>query len=128
MRACPDLPFQPLFDAFYTLARLLEFLAVRNVSLAALCGLLPDVEILRVDVDCQWTEKGKVMRRLIEETKGERVELLDGVKVYHEDGWTLVLPDAEEPVVHIVAEASNPARADERIRAYAAKIHRFQER
>lgn len=128
MRACPDLPFQPLFDAFYTLARLLEFLAVRNVSLAALCGLLPDVEILRVDVDFQWTEKGKVMRRLIEETKGERVELLDGVKVYHEDGWTLVLPDAEEPVVHIVAEASNPERADERIRAYAAKIHRFQER
>lgn len=128
MGACANLPFQPLFDAFYTLARLLEFLAVRDVSLAALCAQLPNVGIVRVEVDCRWTEKGKVMRRLIEETAGERVELLDGVKVYHEDGWTLVLPDAEEPVVHIVAEAPDAERADARIRAYVTRIHQYQER
>ena len=35
------------------------------------------------------------MRRLIEETRGKEVELLDGVKVKHPQGWALVLPDSE---------------------------------
>jgi mannose-1-phosphate guanylyltransferase/phosphomannomutase len=42
------------------------------------------------------------MRTLIEEKQGEQVELLEGIKVYHDDGWALVLPDADEPVCRVL--------------------------
>ena len=38
-----------------------------------------------------------VMRTLVEQSKDREVELVDGVKVLHDDGWALALPDPEEP-------------------------------
>ena len=37
--------------------------------------------------------------------------LVDGVKVMHDDGWVLALPDPEEPVTHVWAEAGTDADA-----------------
>ena len=37
--------------------------------------------------------------------------LVDGVKVLHGDGWALALPDPEEPVTHVWAEAGTDADA-----------------
>ena len=37
--------------------------------------------------------------------------LVDGVKVLHDDGWALVLPDPEEPLTHVWAEAATDAEA-----------------
>jgi mannose-1-phosphate guanylyltransferase/phosphomannomutase len=50
------------------------------------------------------------MRSLVEQADGELV-LVDGVKVIHPDGWTLALPDPEEPVTHVWAEAASDAAA-----------------
>jgi len=36
----------------------------------------------------------------------DNLELLDGVKVYHPEGWALVLPDPEEPVCRVFSEGS----------------------
>ena len=38
------------------------------------------------------------------------VVLVDGVKVIHDDGWALVLPDPEEPVTHVWAEGAERRR------------------
>ena len=57
-----------------------------------------------------WEQKGLVMRTLVELSKDRRLELIDGVKVLHDDGWVLALPDPEEPVTHIWAEGRPTAR------------------
>jgi mannose-1-phosphate guanylyltransferase/phosphomannomutase len=44
------------------------------------------------------------MRILTERTKGKDVDVTDGLKVYDERGWAQVLPDPDEPLVHIYAE------------------------
>ncbi len=49
------------------------------------------------------------MRGLIEGARGDEVVLIDGVKVVDPGGWTLVVPDAEEPVTHVYAEADDAA-------------------
>ncbi len=51
-----------------------------------------------------------VMRTLVEQRKDREVELVDGVKVHHDDGWALALPDPEEPVTHVWAEADSDER------------------
>ena len=74
-------------------------------------------------VNCPWEAKGRVMRRLIEDSAQQgRVELIDGVKVYHQTGWTLVLPDSEEPVVRIYSEGSSPEEADALLQACMSRI------
>jgi mannose-1-phosphate guanylyltransferase/phosphomannomutase len=62
------------------------------------------------------------MRTLINETRTKQVELIDGIKVYHEKGWALVLPDSEEPLFHIYSEASSPDEAEALREAYMNRI------
>ena len=44
------------------------------------------------------------MRVLTERLRNREVDLLDGIKVFDERGWAQVLPDPDEPLVHIYAE------------------------
>ena len=44
------------------------------------------------------------MRVLTERFRDRDVDLLDGIKVFDERGWAQVLPDPDEPLVHIYAE------------------------
>jgi mannose-1-phosphate guanylyltransferase/phosphomannomutase len=50
--------------------------------------------------------KGAVMRVLTERLRDRDVDLLDGIKVFDERGWAQLLPDPDEPLVHIYAEGA----------------------
>jgi mannose-1-phosphate guanylyltransferase/phosphomannomutase len=39
------------------------------------------------------------------------VDTLDGVKVFERRGWAQVLPDPDEPLVHVYAEGKTPEDA-----------------
>ncbi|MEZ5203923.1 MAG: sugar phosphate nucleotidyltransferase [Acidimicrobiales bacterium] len=69
-----------------------------------------------------WEQKGLVMRTLVELSKDRRLELIDGVKVLHDDGWILALPDPEEPVTHIWAEGADAASARALAQEYVRRI------
>ena len=49
-------------------------------------------------VPCPWSEKGTVMRKLMESTDPERTLYFDGIKEHTGSGWALVVPDDDEPV------------------------------
>jgi mannose-1-phosphate guanylyltransferase/phosphomannomutase len=118
--------YQPQADAVFSLIKVLELLARERLSLAELSQLLPQVERGYQEVDCPWEEKGRVMRRLFEENKGRELELTDGLKVFHDNGWALVLPDAEEPVFRIYAEANTTEEADALTQMYMDRISDMQ--
>ena len=46
------------------------------------------------------------MRVLTERLKDRDVDLQDGIKIY-ERGWAQVLPDPDEPLVHVYAEGES---------------------
>ena len=48
--------------------------------------------------------------------------LVDGVKVLEDDGWALVLPDPEEPLTHVWAEAPSEAEAEARANEHAVRL------
>jgi mannose-1-phosphate guanylyltransferase/phosphomannomutase len=72
-----------------------------------------------------WEQKGAVMRSLMELTKDRELELVDGVKVLHDDGWALALPDPEDPVTHVWAEADSDVDARRRAQEYARRIRQL---
>ena len=72
-----------------------------------------------------WEQKGTVMRSLVELSKDREVDLIDGVKVRHDDGWALALPDPEEPVTHIWAESGTNGDARRLAQEYARRIRQL---
>ena len=47
------------------------------------------------------------MRVLNERFAGRDVDLSDGIKVFEERGWVQVLPDPDEPLLHLYAEGDD---------------------
>jgi mannose-1-phosphate guanylyltransferase/phosphomannomutase len=121
-----DGAFLPQFDALFTLVRVLELLARERVSLAGAKALIPQVQRGYAEVDCPWEEKGRIMRNLYEEQKERPLEMTDGLKVYHDGGWALVLPDAEEPIFRIYSEAGTGEEADALTQYYMSRINELQ--
>ncbi|MEW6697733.1 MAG: sugar phosphate nucleotidyltransferase [Bacillota bacterium] len=112
------------FDALLTLLKVLEFCAREGITIEELVSEIPQFFLNKRDVEVPWEAKGRVIRRLIEEQSGE-LELLDGVKVYHPDGWALVLPDPEEPVCRIFTEGASMEAAEELTNFYTSKIQQI---
>ena len=44
------------------------------------------------------------MRLLTERLRDRKLDLLDGIKVLDRRGWAQVLPDPDQPIVHVYAE------------------------
>jgi mannose-1-phosphate guanylyltransferase/phosphomannomutase len=116
----PD--FLPASDASATLAKLLDLLARSAVPLSAYVRELPDVHIARESVPTPWERKGAVMRELVERMPPDSVLLVDGVKIERDDGWVLILPDPEEALTRVLAEASSASRAERTAQEFARRI------
>jgi mannose-1-phosphate guanylyltransferase/phosphomannomutase len=102
----------PAYDALLALGKLLELLAQQDVDLTAALGRLPPAQVLRRRIATPWDAKGTVMRQVVDSAKGLRTDATDGVKVFHDGGWVLVLPDTVEPATHIWAEADDNDQAN----------------
>jgi mannose-1-phosphate guanylyltransferase/phosphomannomutase len=114
--------FQPAFDAMAAVVRILEMMAKLDVRLHQLTRAVPESYIARADVPCPDERKGAVMRRLIEHTKGQNVELVEGVRVQRGEEWVAAIPDADRPCFHIVAEGLDRDRARTMVEEFRDRI------
>ena len=117
--------FLPAFDAAAILVKVLDLLAHQGVRLSEVVASLPKVHRVHDTIVTPWEQKGIVMRTLVELSKDRDVELIDGVKVRHDDGWVLAYPDPEEPVTHLWAEAGSEAQARRLLEEYARRIRQL---
>ncbi len=107
----PD--FLPAYDATASLCKLLELLAPVNDPLSSLVADLPVSTLVHRQLPCPWSQKGLVMRVLTERLKDRDLDLLDGIKVNDRRGWAQLLPDPDEPLIHIYAEGSSDEASNE---------------
>lgn len=117
--------FLPGFDASATFVKVLDLLAFHGTRLSEVVAGLPRVHIVHETVVTPWDQKGAVMRSLMEQSKDRDVVLVDGVKVLHDQGWALALPDPEEPITHIWAEGASDAEARRLTQEYARRIRQM---
>jgi mannose-1-phosphate guanylyltransferase/phosphomannomutase len=115
--------FLPAYDAVASLCKLLELLAPVRRPLSELVADLPSPTLVHRQLPCPWALKGVVMRVLTERLRDREVDLLDGIKVFDERGWAQILPDADEPLVHIYAEG----RTEEDSKALEAEFRTMVE-
>jgi mannose-1-phosphate guanylyltransferase/phosphomannomutase len=119
----PD--FLPAYDATAALVKTLELLARTGIRLSKVVAELPRVHVAHETVVTPWEQKGMVMRTLVERVADRELVLVDGVKVMHDAGWALVLPDPEEPLTHVWAEGASDAEARSLAQEYARRIRQL---
>jgi mannose-1-phosphate guanylyltransferase/phosphomannomutase len=117
--------FMPAYDATASLVYLLSLLAQSNRRLSDVVGSLPRIYVTHETVVTPWEQKGLLMRTLVERIKERELVLVDGVKVIHDDGWALVLPDPDEPVTHVWAEGPDESSARTRAQEYARRMRQL---
>jgi mannose-1-phosphate guanylyltransferase/phosphomannomutase len=110
--------FQPVFDSLYAAAKIMELIAGQGRPLGEIVDALPSWHLASRRDHCPWERKGQIMRRLLDETDGENVELTDGIRIGRDGGWVLVMPDASEPQFNLYAEG----RSDDEARRYVDEI------
>ena len=112
----------PGYDAVASLCKLLELLAPAGTARSPSSS--PSCRSRRSSTarcPCPWARKGLVMRLLNERLADRELDLLDGIKAFDERGWVQVLPDPDEPLVHVYAEAANGADSGELADELAAR-------
>ena len=117
--------FMPAFDAAATFVSVLELMASADLGLAEVVADLPTVHMAERSVVTPWDQKGSVMRELVEQSKDRNVDLVDGVRIHHDEGWVLVLPDVDLPVTRVMSEGSSPSYADRLVDEYVRRIEQL---
>ena len=117
--------FIPAYDATATFVNILELLARTGLRLSKLVAGFDRIHFAHESVVTPWEQKGLVMRSIVEAAAGRELVTVDGVKVLHDDGWALVLPDPEDPVTHVWAEGPSDAEARNLAQEYARQIRQL---
>ncbi len=112
------------FDAIAGLVKIIEYMCASGITLNQLLLEIPKIYIDKKSIYCPWELKGTVMRRIINDNKDKKAELLDGIKLYLEDGWVLIIPDADTPAFKIISEGSSAITAKE----HCVRFHNIVER
>ncbi len=118
---------QPAFDGMLAIAKLLELLATFNMRLSEVVDDLPAYYMSSTRVTCPWEHKGKVMRILSEQYRERRTKPIDGIKIDLGKEWVLVLPDADSPLFHVVAESVSNEQAQALAEKYARVVSGLQQ-
>ncbi len=117
--------FMPAFDATATFVSLLDLLAGQDRRLSEVVDGLPEVFMVTREVVTPWEQKGAVMRVLVEQAKSREVDLVDGVRIHHPEGWALVLPDPDDPITRVTAEGVDQQAAERLADEYVRRIEQL---
>ena len=100
-------------------ARLLEYLAIRQLPLSKVVSYLPPMYLAKATVTCPWEAKGRMMRLFSERYKERRIETIDGLKIHLDrEEWVHLSPNPDKPQFELLAEGACAGRAAELIDEY----------
>ena len=111
----------------YTLGKLLELRAVTGIPLSQARAALPTAAYVTATEFCPWEAKGRVLRVLLDNHRDRALDLVDGIKVFVDDGFVLVRPDPDEPAYQIVASVADESHGQSLVDEYARQVRDAQQ-
>ena len=111
-------------DGLMALAKMLECIA-KNGSLSEQISEFATYHDVKCNVECPDSRKSELLDHFYEQTNGSRVETVDGLKVYFDDGWVLLRPSTTEELFRIYSESRDEAVAQSRAEKYESEARSF---
>jgi len=114
-------------DSLVGIAVILEHMATSNRDLSELVADLPRYVIRKTKVELDRAKTADALAHLAEEAGGDgaRANCEDGLRLDWADRWVHVRPSNTEPVVRVIAEATDEASVTELVDSYVARIRRW---
>lgn len=113
-------------DGMYSVAKILEMLAIANTRFGALDKQVPKLHMNKKTIHVPWDKKGRVMRYLMKDTDHQPHRILvDGVKLildHKQSTSVLMWPDRAKPTFHVHAESADKELAEILVSQYEEKI------
>jgi len=105
-------PHIPVRDGSMASALITNILAKANQPFSKLLSALPSYQLAKESVPCPNHLKKRVLDDLRDRTSRYNPETIDGVKIWFEDGTSLLVrPSGTEPIFRIFAEAKSASAA-----------------
>ncbi|MBU0632223.1 NTP transferase domain-containing protein [bacterium] len=110
-------------DAMYASLKIMELLSNNNIKLSEVSKKIDDFYYKAFKVDCPQSSKGKMMRRFLEDAKGKKSSLNDGVKIWENStDWILMIPDQYSESLNIYIQAIDEKAGKALYESYNAKM------
>ena len=102
-------------DSAAAIGLILENLSRNTGTISNLARQLPKVTMLKYNLEVEPNRLYSVLQnfRMLVESEGFEHDLSDGIKVSFDDGWIHVRASNTESIIRVIAEAEEPARAQE---------------
>ncbi len=115
-----------IIPAFFNLARdgifgaalIVEAMAQCKCRISDIVDSMPKYYQAKGHVYCDPAKYHAVIKRLIDELEGLKIDLIDGVKIWLDEGWVLIRPSQTEPKIRILCEADEMSKAQSLVKNY----------
>lgn len=114
-------------DAMFTIGKILEMLSLTELSISELDETIPCYKQKFAKVTVPWFKKGYVMRKAMEYSENKDRLLVEGVKIFDDDGSVLLMPDQEKGFFTVIGEADTKEKADAITDKFEKLIEKWKE-
>ena len=121
-------PHQAVRDGAMTTALLLNIMAETGQKLSELVAEQPQYFIEKGKIECPDEKKETLLKKMLEQVKGENINTLDGIKIWFSDNSAILIrPSGTEKVFRLYAEAKNQEKALKLVKDYSLKLEKILE-
>jgi phosphomannomutase len=111
-------------DALVGIALTLQHLTEFGRTMSELKRTMPQYLITKARVDVQGIDTEALLKGLENKfSSSGRITTIDGLKIDFADSWVHLRRSNTEPIMRIIAEAPQKARADELVKKFTKEIH-----
>jgi len=119
-------PHQPVRDGAMSTALILQIMTKTGKKLSALIEELPEYFIEKGKIDCKEELKDKVLKILIKDLEGLKINTIDGAKIWLDDKRSILIrPSGTEPIYRLYAEAKSAQKAKNLIDEYTQRLRKI---
>jgi phosphomannomutase len=110
-------------DSIVGMAYILELIAARQQPLSEIAQAIPAYAIVKDKCDVDPAVLETMPDNMKAAFADQKIDLQDGVRIDWEDKWVHVRPSNTEPIIRIIAEASEQAQAEALIAKVRETLH-----
>lgn len=113
------------FDAISAVCKIIDFLTEKEIRLSNIVDQIPEFHFIKKQIECEWDDKGRVIKNIIMQSNNKNIELFEGVRINTDKGWCLVLPDKEKALFNLYTEGACQEYAEELSIDLSSKIEKL---